>query len=251
MPSIDLVDASVDIPIYNSRGRSLKTTLLRRVGGQVEADGRDIVTVKALRNINLALKPGDRLGIIGHNGAGKSTLLRVLSGSYEPSSGTCTISGTVSSLIDMMMGMDPELTGADNIILRGAFVGLTIKQARKAIPDIAEFSELGPYLHLPMRTYSSGMLMRLAFAVSTTRVPDILLFDEMISFGDIAFASKARERVQNLLDKASILALASHDVNSLQTYCNRAILLERGEILQQGSVEDMWSAYTERLRESA
>ena len=209
------------------------------------------MTVKALRNVNLALKPGDRLGIIGHNGAGKSTMLRVLSGSYEPSSGTCTINGTVSSLIDMMMGMDPELTGADNIIMRGAFVGLTIKQARNAIPDIADFSELGPYLHLPMRTYSSGMLMRLAFAVSTTRVPDILLFDEMISFGDITFATKARDRVQSLLDKASILALASHDVNSLKTYCNRAILLERGEILHQGSVEDVWAFYNQRLRESA
>ncbi|RYC28748.1 ABC transporter ATP-binding protein, partial [Lichenibacterium minor] len=204
MASIDLVDASVEIPIFNSRGRSLKTTLIRRVGGQVEADGRDVVTVKALRRLNLSLRPGDRLGLIGHNGAGKSTLLRVFAGSYEPSTGTADISGTVSSLIDMEMGMDPELTGADNIIQRGVFLGMSLKEARRAILNVAEFSELGPYLHLPMRTYSSGMRMRLAFATSTTRHPDILLFDEMISFGDAGFAARAKARLDAMLDSAKI-----------------------------------------------
>ena len=243
MASIDLVDASVEIPIYNSRGRSLKTTLLRRVGGQVEADGHDNVKVRALREINLSLVPGDRLAVIGHNGAGKSTLLRVFSGSYEPSSGRAEIHGTVSSLIDMMMGMDPELTGADNIILRGVFVGMSLKEARMAIPEVAEFSELGPYLHLPMRTYSSGMLMRLAFAISTTRFPEILLFDEMISFGDAAFSTKARLRVQAMLGKASILALASHSLDSLKTYCNRAIMLQQGMVVFEGDVEEVWNHY--------
>lgn len=251
MASIELVDASVEIPIYNSRGRSLKTTLLKRVGGQVETSSRDVVTVKALRNINLSLVPGDRIALIGHNGAGKSTLLRVFSGSYEPSSGTADIRGTVSSLIDMMMGMDPELTGADNIVLRGVFVGMSMKEARLAIPEIAEFSELGPYLHLPMRTYSSGMLMRLAFAISTTRFPNILLFDEMISFGDASFALKARKRVEAMLGQASILALASHDLGSLKTYCNRAVMIQQGAIVSEGSVEDVWKVYLESQRESA
>ncbi|HEX4765550.1 MAG TPA: ABC transporter ATP-binding protein [Lichenihabitans sp.] len=251
MASIELVNASVDIPIYNSRGRSLKTTLLRRVGGQVETSSRDVVTVKALRDISLSLAPGDRIALIGHNGAGKSTLLRVFSGSYEPSSGHAEVQGSVSSLIDMMMGMDPELTGADNIILRGVFVGMSLKEARMAIPEIAEFSELGPYLHLPMRTYSSGMLMRLAFAISTTRFPEILLFDEMISFGDLSFASKAKARVNAMLGKASILALASHDLGSLKTYCNRAILLRQGEIISSGSVQDVWDHYLEAQRQSA
>jgi ABC-2 type transport system ATP-binding protein/lipopolysaccharide transport system ATP-binding protein len=251
LASIELVNASVDIPIYNSRGRSLKTTLLRRVGGQVETSSRDVVTVKALRDISLSLAPGDRIALIGHNGAGKSTLLRVFSGSYEPSSGHAEVQGSVSSLIDMMMGMDPELTGADNIILRGVFVGMSLKEARMAIPEIAEFSELGPYLHLPMRTYSSGMLMRLAFAISTTRFPEILLFDEMISFGDLSFASKAKARVNAMLGKASILALASHDLGSLKTYCNRAILLRQGEIISSGSVQDVWDHYLEAQRQSA
>ncbi len=245
MAFIELADASVEIPIFNSRGRSLKTTLIRRVGGQVEADGRDIVTVKALRHVDLSLKPGDRLGLIGHNGAGKSTLLRVFAGSYEPSTGRAEIAGTVSSLIDMEMGMDPELTGADNIIQRGVFLGMSLKEARRAIPSIAEFSELGPYLHLPMRTYSSGMRMRLAFATSTTRHPDILLFDEMISFGDAGFATRAKARLDAMMDNAKILVLASHDIGSLRAYCNRAVLLEAGAVVAQGSVDEVWARYIE------
>ena len=251
MASIELVDASVEIPIFNSRGRSLKTTLIRRVGGQVEANDRDIVTVKALRRVSLSLKPGDRLGLVGHNGAGKSTLLRVFAGSYEPSAGRADIAGTVSSLIDMEMGMDPELTGADNIIQRGVFLGMSLKEARRAIPKIAEFSELGPYLHLPMRTYSSGMRMRLAFATSTTRHPDILLFDEMISFGDAGFAHRAKARLDAMMDNAKILVLASHDVGSLQTYCNRAVLLEAGTIVAEGSVDEVWERYIRGVDETA
>ena len=251
MASIDLVDASVEIPIFNSRGRSLKTTLIRRVGGQVATDGRDVVTVKALRHLDLSLRPGDRLGLIGHNGAGKSTLLRVFAGSYEPSGGRADIHGTVSSLIDMEMGMDPELTGADNIIQRGVFLGLSLKEARRAIPGVAEFSELGPYLHLPMRTYSSGMRMRLAFATSTTRRPDILLFDEMISFGDAGFAARAKARLDALLDSAKILVLASHDIGSLQSYCNRAVLLEAGTIVDQGSVDAVWARYIDGVARAA
>lgn len=251
MASIELVDASVEIPIFNSRGRSLKTTLIRRVGGQVEANDRDVVTVKALRRISLSLKPGDRLGLVGHNGAGKSTLLRVFAGSYEPSAGRADIAGTVSSLIDMEMGMDAELTGADNIIQRGVFLGMSLKEARRAIPKIAEFSELGPYLHLPMRTYSSGMRMRLAFATSTTRHPDILLFDEMISFGDAGFATRAKARLDAMMDNAKILVLASHDVGSLRSYCNRAVLLEAGTIVAEGSVDDVWDRYIRGVDETA
>ncbi|RYB07008.1 ABC transporter ATP-binding protein [Lichenibacterium ramalinae] len=251
MASIELVDASVEIPIFNSRGRSLKTTLIRRVGGQVEANDRDVVTVKALRRISLSLKPGDRLGLVGHNGAGKSTLLRVFAGSYEPSAGRADIAGTVSSLIDMEMGMDAELTGADNIIQRGVFLGMSLKEARRAIPKIADFSELGPYLHLPMRTYSSGMRMRLAFATSTTRHPDILLFDEMISFGDAGFATRAKARLDAMMDNAKILVLASHDVGSLRSYCNRAVLLEAGTIVAEGSVDDVWDRYIRGVDETA
>jgi ABC-type polysaccharide/polyol phosphate transport system ATPase subunit len=243
MASITLTNATVEIPIYNSRGRSFRSNILRRVGGRIEPDNRDVMTVKAVNDITLSLKPGDRLALIGHNGAGKSSLLRVFSGAYEPSSGTAEISGTVSSLLEITMGMDPELTGAENIVLRGVFVGLSIDEARRQIPEIAEWSELGDYLALPMRTYSSGMLLRLAFAVSTVRHRDILLLDELIGVGDMNFAAKARQRIEDMMDRASILALASHDTSILRQYCNRAILLRQGSIVADGSVDHVAREY--------
>lgn len=245
MPFIHLDRASVEIPIYNSRGRSLKTVLMRQVGGSVGTDSRDVVSVKALQDIDIRLEPGDRLALVGHNGAGKSTLLRVFSGAYEPTSGRAEIRGSVSSLLDLTMGMDAELTGADNIILRGVFVGMTQKEAQGRLEEIAAFSELGPYLNLPMRTYSSGMTMRLAFAISTARAPDILLLDEMISVGDAAFASKATARLRSFIDEAHILVLASHDPATLRRYCNRAVLLKSGAIAGSGSVDEVLGQYAE------
>lgn len=243
MASIILTRASVEIPIYNARGRSLRSNLLRRVGGQLASDERDVVTVKALNDVTLALRPGDRLGLVGHNGAGKSTLLRVLSGAYEPSSGTAEIEGTVSSLLDISMGMDAELTGAENIVLRGVLVGMSLREARAMTPEIAEFSELGGYLDLPLRTYSSGMRLRLAFAVSTARRHDILLLDELIGVGDASFAAKARKRVEELMDSASILGLASHNADIIRQYCNRAVLLRGGAIAADGAVEHVLAEY--------
>ena len=238
MSSIRLENVSVDFPIYNARGRSIRNTFLRRVGGQIDQSG-DIVTISALRGIDLHLKPGDRLALVGHNGAGKSTLLRVLSRAYEPTHGTAVIQGAISSLLDPTMGMDPELTGRENIALRGVFLGLTFAQANALIPEVAEFSELGPYLDLPMRTYSAGMTLRLAFGVSTAVQPDIILLDEMISVGDASFAKKARARVENMMSQAKILVFASHDPKSLADYCNRAIWLREGRIAAQGSVTDV------------
>jgi ABC-type polysaccharide/polyol phosphate transport system ATPase subunit len=249
MAFIHLQNASVEIPIYNSRGRSLKNVLLRQVGGSVNANDKDIVTVKALRDITLRLDPGDRLALVGHNGAGKSTLLRVFSGAYEPTTGEAEIQGSISSLLDITMGMDSELTGADNIILRGAFVGMSPKEAESRIDEIAEFSEIGPYLSLPMRTYSSGMTLRLAFAISTARAPDILLLDELISVGDAAFKAKAEARIGNLIDSARILVLASHDGETLKRYCNRAVLLNGGSVVAQGSVDEVLERYASHPRD--
>lgn len=243
MASILLDRASVEIPIYNSRNRSLKSTLLRQVGGTVQTDERDVVTIKALQNVTLELRPGDRLGLIGHNGAGKSTLMRVLSGAYEPTSGRARITGSVASLLDITMGMDGELTGADNIILRSLFNGMSIEEARSHIPDIAAFSELGAYLHLPMRTYSSGMTLRLAFAISTTRAPDILLMDELISVGDANFSNKAKARIEGLIGHSHIMVLASHDPVTLRRYCNKAIVLESGIVVAQGSMDEAFAFY--------
>ncbi len=243
MASITLKNASVEIPIYNARARSLRSNLIRKVGGRIAPDNSDVVTVQALRNINLSLKSGDRLALIGHNGAGKSTLLRVFSGAYEPSSGEAIIDGKVSSMLDITMGMDPEMSGAENIILRGVFVGMKMAEAKAIIPEIAEFSELGNYLDLPMRTYSSGMTLRIAFGVSTVRPPEILLLDELISVGDAAFAKKARQRIESMMDQASILVLASHEPKTLRQYCNRAVLMSEGTIIAEGDVDSILKEY--------
>lgn len=243
MVSITLNDASVEFPVFNARGRSLRSNLMRRVGGNIAPDNSDVVTVHALRNVSLSLKAGDRLALVGHNGAGKSTMLRVFSGAFEPSSGSAQIVGKVSSLLDITMGMDPELTGAENIILRGVFLGMKMHEAQALIPEIAEFSELGDYLNLPMRTYSSGMTLRIAFGVSTARPPEILLLDELISVGDAAFAKKAKQRIEEMMNKARILVFASHDPQTLRQYCNRAILMSEGTIIAEGDVDSVLRAY--------
>jgi ABC-type polysaccharide/polyol phosphate transport system ATPase subunit len=239
MASISLRNVTVDFPIYNARGRSLKANVLRRVGGRIGGQDGETVTVEALRGIDLELRPGDRLALVGHNGAGKSTLLRVLAGAYEPSRGVAEIHGKVSSLLDMTMGMDPELTGRENIVLRGIFLGMTFREITDLAPSIEEFSELGGFVDLPMRTYSSGMTLRLAFAVSTAVQPDILLLDEMISVGDAEFANKARLRIEQVMENSRIFVLASHDPQMLQRYCNRAILLREGQIVTAGSLDDI------------
>jgi ABC-2 type transport system ATP-binding protein/lipopolysaccharide transport system ATP-binding protein len=239
MASITLKNVTVDFPIYNARGRSLRANVLRRVGGRIDGGNGEIVTVEALRDINLELNPGDRLALVGHNGAGKSTLLRVLAGAYEPSRGVADIRGKVSSLLDMTMGMDPELTGRENIALRGVFLGMTFQETAAIAPAIEEFSELGGFMDLPMRTYSSGMTLRLAFAVSTAVQPDILLLDEMISVGDAEFAKKAMSRIEDVIEKSRILVLASHNPEILQRYCNKAIRLQGGQIVASGSLGEI------------
>jgi ABC-2 type transport system ATP-binding protein/lipopolysaccharide transport system ATP-binding protein len=239
MASITLRNVGVDFPIYNARGRSLKANVLRRVGGRIDSNHGEIITVEALRDVNLDLKPGDRLALVGHNGAGKSTLLRVLAGAYEPSRGVAEIRGKVSSLLDMTMGMDPELTGRENITLRGIFLGMTFRQTAEITPAIEEFTELGGFMDLPMRTYSSGMTLRLAFAVSTAVQPDILLLDEMISVGDMSFADKARSRLEQVMENSRILVLASHDPTILKRYCNKAVHLREGQIVAAGSLDDI------------
>jgi ABC-type polysaccharide/polyol phosphate transport system ATPase subunit len=248
MTSITLRNVGVDFPIYNARGRSLKANVLRRVGGHIDSNDGEIITVEALRDITLDLRPGDRLGLVGHNGAGKSTLLRVLAGAYEPSRGVAEINGKVSSMLDMTMGMDPELTGRENIALRGIFLGMTFREIAELTPAVEEFTELGGFMELPMRTYSSGMTLRLAFAVSTAVQPDILLLDEMISVGDANFADKATTRLEQVMENSHILVLASHDPGMLKRYCNKAVLLRQGRIVSSGALDDMLEQHGELER---
>ncbi|MHB2168697.1 ABC transporter ATP-binding protein [Alsobacter sp. R-9] len=225
---IDLENVSVSIPIYNARSRSIRRDVLRRVGAGLHGGDQEVVRVEALRGVTLSLRPGDRVGLVGHNGAGKSTLLRVLAGAYEPSAGRAVIRGRVAALLDIGLGMEPELTGRENILLRAACMGLTYREAKDLEPEIEAFCELGAFLDMPMRTYSSGMALRLAFAVSTSVAPDILLLDELVTVGDAAFAEKAKARMDALMEKAAIMVLATHDDAMIARLCNRVLRLEGG-----------------------
>jgi homopolymeric O-antigen transport system ATP-binding protein len=242
--SIELDQVTIEFPIYNARARSLTVELFRRtVGGLIQSDKSSFVSVVALRDINLLLTDGDRLGLIGHNGAGKTTLLRVLAGIYEPLAGRARINGTVASLTDITMGMDFERTGYENIMMRGVFLGLEPKEMRRMIPEIEAFTELGEFLTLPLRTYSSGMLLRLAFAVTTAVVPEILIMDEMIGAGDAAFVVKATARLHQMISNSNILVIASHDVETIRRLCNKAALLQTGRVVKVGPVEEVIAAY--------
>jgi len=230
MASVVLDKVSVTIPIYNLGARSFKKQLLRfSTGGTLNNDSQ-YVLVKALDQINLEIKHGDRVGLAGHNGAGKSTLLRVLAKIYEPTTGSLHINGHVSPLLDVMLGINPESTGYENIIIRGLLLGMSRQEILKKMPEIAEFTELGDYLSLPVRTYSSGMQLRLAFSVATSIQPEILLMDEVIGAGDTAFMRKAKKRLDQLMDQASIVVLASHSEEIINKLCNKKIFLERGRI---------------------
>jgi ABC-type polysaccharide/polyol phosphate transport system ATPase subunit len=251
MAQLTLSRVSVDFPIHTSQSKGLLNTLMGFKGkghGRIESqDGGRHFAVHALRDITLDLRKGDRVALIGRNGAGKSTLLRVLSGVYEPTSGHITTRGRVSALTDLLLGMDPEASGYEFIATRGILMGLSRGQARQLIPDVEAFTELGDYLHLPVRTYSSGMLLRLAFAVATAIDTDILLMDEMIGVGDRQFIHKAGLRLDALMNSVDILVLASHNEDILRQFCNRAILLSEGRIVQSGSLDDCLDSYKASL----
>jgi lipopolysaccharide transport system ATP-binding protein len=244
MASIVFKNVSVEFPIYNASARSLKKRLIRvATGGQLGADDHGRVVVRALENLSLEFKDGDRIGLLGHNGAGKSTMLRLLSGVYEPSTGYAKIEGDISSLIDISLGIDPEATGRENIYIRAGLLGLSRTQIRDQIESIIEFSELGGFIDMPLRTYSTGMHLRLAFAVSTIVRPQILLMDEWLSVGDEGFKAKAEKRLNELVASTRILVLASHSRDLVTHTCNRLIWLEHGKIRMDGPVQEVADAY--------
>lgn len=229
---IHLDSVSVEFPIYNVNARSIKKEFLRvATGGKVSSDEEHRkVLVKALDNISLEINHGDRIGLVGHNGAGKSTLLRLLSNIYEPTSGHMEIRGKVSSLLDVMLGIEHELTGYENITTRCTLLGLSKAEIKAKMNQIAEFTELGDFLAMPVRTYSAGMKLRLAFSVVTSIDPEILILDEVITAGDAHFMEKAKERMDQLINKANIVVMASHASDVIEKLCNKVITLEAGKI---------------------
>jgi len=232
MAHISLKNASISFPIYGAGSASLKKTLVASVTGGRFGKETGVNVVEALSCIDLELNSGDRLGLVGHNGAGKSTLLRTLAGVYEPSAGAFIRHGTVASLIDPSLGIEPDATGIENIMLRGLVMGMTKKQVDDLAPSICEFSGLGEYVHMPVRTYSTGMMMRLAFSISTSVAADILLMDEWLAVGDAEFTEKAEQRMRDVVAKSGILVLASHSMALIEKECTRVIHLEHGRIVK-------------------
>ena len=223
----------IDFPIYGSTTtRSFKKTVLNAAtGGVLAKDASERTVVRALDHLNFKFTEGDRVGLKGHNGSGKSTLLRVLAGVYEPTSGKLTAKGKINSMLSITLGLDTDSTGLENIYLRGQVMGLKKEEIDKLTDEIADFSGIGDYINLPMRTYSSGMSMRLAFAISTSINADIILMDEWLSVGDSDFVAKARSRMDSLVRDANIVVMASHNHNLIEQQCNKIITLEHGKIV--------------------
>ena len=242
--SIKLKNVDVVFPVYNASSLSLKNRALNTItGGAIHRHHDGISLVKGLENINLNICSGERVGLVGHNGAGKTTLLRILSGIFEPTSGKAEIRGSCNSLINIGLGIDPEATGRENILLRGVMMGLKPSQIRRNIDEIIDFTGLGQFIDLPFRTYSTGMQMRLAFAVSTGISPEILIMDEWLSTGDEEFSKRANQRISEIVNRSEILILASHSHDLLSSNCNRVIWLEHGKIRMDDKSEVVLKAY--------
>jgi ABC-2 type transport system ATP-binding protein/lipopolysaccharide transport system ATP-binding protein len=247
MAFIKLRNVSVEFPIYQGGSRSLKKALLASsTKRNLARDAFDRINVKALNHLTLDIHDGDRYALIGLNGAGKTTLLKVLAGIFKPTTGRMLAAGQVSALIDPAVGLNLEATGTENIILRGMFMGVHPRDMRARVAEIADFTELGEYLDMPVRTYSSGMMVRLAFGVSTCLPPEILIMDEWLSAGDVHFLDKARRRMESFVRSSSIMVLASHSMPLLEEWCNRGILLDHGHMVSEGPIKDVISAYMDR-----
>jgi ABC-type polysaccharide/polyol phosphate transport system ATPase subunit len=252
MITLRLSDVSVAFPIFDSSDQQLKLRLIAAAtGGLIGRNAAHHVYVQALNNVSLTLDHGDRVGLVGHNGSGKSTLLRVMAGIYEPTSGTLHKRGRVAAILGLGHGMDPDSTGRENILLSGLYCGLSKAQIRTQIEEVVDFTELGSFIDLPLRTYSAGMVARLAFAVATLMEPEILLLDESIGAGDASFMEKANRRVEALVGRAGILVLASHSEDLLRRWCSKGVLLEKGQIVASASIDKVLDQYNHPSREES
>jgi len=241
---ISLSNVTLDFPIYGTNTRSLKHSLVSLMtGGVIKQEDNNIALIRALENVSFELASGDTLGLIGHNGAGKSTLLRVLGKIYTPAIGRVEIHGQIASLLDLSLGIDPESTGYENIVLSSLLRGLSRKDIEAKKKGIAEFSELGDYLSMPVRTYSSGMQLRLAFSIATCFSPEILLLDEVMGVGDASFVERSKQRMTELVAESDIVVFSSHSNDLIRKFCKKALWLEKGHVKAFGLVDDVLNAY--------
>ncbi len=250
MARIRLDGVTVRFPIYGAPSGAARNPM-RFVGGIIRRPSHGPAAIEALRDISLSLGAGDRIGLIGHNGSGKSSLLRVIGGVYEPCEGRVEVSGRVLSLFDPMLGMSLECTGRENVVLRGIFVGLTPRQVLSRIDEIADFAELEAYMDIPLKSYSTGMQLRLAFAIATAFEPEILLLDEQFLMGDAAFIDKAERRLKQFVGRAGIVVQASHSERLIRETCSRIILLEQGRMALFGEPDEVFARYREAQAKEA
>lgn len=243
-------NASLEFPLLGLETKQFVHTVSSMFQRNADTQSsREIKIVKALNGINLELKEGDKLGLIGHNGAGKTTLLKMINGIYHPTSGSCEVIGRVSSLLDMGLGMDENATGYENIFLASYLSGYDKPEIQTLLPDIVEFADIGDFIYLPMRTYSAGMRARLAFAIATAFIPDILVIDEVFGTGDADFVNKSIRRMEDLMTGARILIFASHSPDLVEQFCNKAILMEKGNIVKAGNVKEVNEFYQNRIKD--
>ena len=243
MAQIRIDGVHVSFPIYHGSSRSLKRTVFAAASGRLQEDARHRVVVQALRDVSFSLRSGDRLGLVGGNGAGKTTLLRTLAGIYEPVVGRVHVSGSIGALLDPNLGMNPDLTGRENIALRGLYNGLGRPAIRRLEEDVQDFAELAEFLDLPVRFYSSGMVIRLGFALATAIRPEVLLMDEWFLAGDAAFMDRARERLESMVRGADILVLSSHNATVVEQWSTRVMWLDQGRIVGDGAPADVLAQY--------
>lgn len=243
---IDLNNVSLHYDLHHDRTDNLKEAFVNFFTKRSYVKNKK-ETLIALNHVSLRINHGERLGIVGFNGAGKSSLLKVISGIYKPTNGQLTVQGHIQPLIEIGAGFDPEFTGRENIYLNGYMLGFTKKQVKEKENEIISFSELEDFIDTPIKYYSSGMVVRLAFTIATMIEPEILVFDEMLSAGDAAFISKAQERMKRLLDKAKLMVLVSHDLEMIKTMCTRAILINKGVIIYDGPVNDCLEKYQDLI----
>lgn len=244
MAFIELDRASLTFRVRRQYQITLKEYLLK---GMFLQSRNPLLTVHALRDVSLRLTDGERLGVLGANGSGKSTLLRLLAGIYHPTAGTRHVQGRISSLFDLALGFEMEATGWKNIHYRAYLQGETPAGVRAKAAEIAAFCELGEFLDMPVRYYSAGMLVRLAFSIATAISPEVLLIDEVLSAGDVAFQQKAQQRMRDMMQQARVLVVVSHDLQMLPRLCDRVLWLDQGRVRADGPADDVVAAYVEHM----
>jgi len=245
---VTVENVSLRFPLYHAGARSLKKLALAAATRRLGRDSGSRVVVEALKEISIGIASGERIGLIGGNGAGKTSLLRAIAGIYEPASGVVKTCGSLNVLLDPNLGMNPDLTGRENIFLRGLYHGLSRPALRRLEDDVASFAELAEFLDLPLRIYSAGMSVRLGFALATAIQPQILLMDEWFLAGDAAFLEKAHTRLEDLVRGVEILVLATHQEPVVRKWCTRVILLDQGRVRADGPPGDVLDEYFLRSR---